>query len=187
LLAYNCTSGDIHYSFCHADALGTTTSTATYYADDGAEDQNSTNLSYKVVTTANCSYYTPYVGPWIAKPHTDTSAVTPSFEGLRVDSATVIQDDEVWGEWSYQGTSGYSLAVVVTDRMTPLGTAANQASSKTYADWTGSPTDTDSGDSTFKLALASAITPAEVGHIMGRVVAGEPNLTAYYDPQIRLA
>jgi hypothetical protein len=183
---FNCSAGDTHYGYYHGDDFGSTTAVVTYYADDGAVDQNSINISYKVVTTAYCRFETPYVGPWIAKPHTGTSTVTPSFEGLRVDSATVIQDDEVWGEWSYQGTSGFTLASFVNDRMTPLGTAANQTSAKTYADWTGSPTDTDANDSVFKLAPA-AITPAEVGHIMGRVVVGEPELTIYYDPQIRVA
>jgi hypothetical protein len=185
--AYNCSAGDTHYAFFHRNPFGQTNAVVTYYCDDGATDQNNTNISYSVVTSATCSYYTPYEGPWIAKPHTGTAAVTPSFEGLRVNSTTVIQDDEVWGEWSYQGTSGSTQASFVSDRMTPLGTAANQTSSKTYADWTGSPTDTDSGDSVFKLAPASAITPAEVGHIMGRVVVGEPSMTIYYDPQIRVA
>jgi hypothetical protein len=183
---FNCSSGDTNYSFFHGNGLGSTTAVVDYYADDGATDQNNTRISYKVTTTAGASIWTPYVGPWIAKPHIGTSAVTPSFEGLRVNSATVIQNDEVWGEWSFQGTSGSTRASFVNDAMIPLGSAADQDSSKTYADWTGSPTDTDSGDSVFKLAAGSAITPAEVGHIMGRVVVGEPSLTVYYDPQIRL-
>jgi hypothetical protein len=181
--AYSCASGDTHYDFYYGDAFGETTVSSAIYATAGAQSGGA-NVSYKVVTTANCSYYTPYVGPWIAKPHTGTTAVTPSFEILRDGSATAYQDDEVWGEWSYQGTSGSTQASFVNDRMTPLGTPANQDTGALAAgDWTGENATAWFG----KLAPASTITPAEVGHIYGRVVVGEPSTTLYYDPQIRLA
>lgn len=181
---YNCSSGDEHYSYFHGDAFGETVAHPTIYATAGAQT-NSVGVSYKVVTRAsNCSFYTPYVGPWIAKPHTGTSAVTPSFEVLRDGSATAYQDDEIWGEWSYQGTSGSTQASFTNDRMTPLGTPANQATGDLAAgDWTGENATAWFG----KLAPASSITPAESGFIYGRVVVGAPALTLYYDPQIRLA
>lgn len=180
--AFNCNSGDAHYSYYHGDAFGETTVVATPYL---SATSGGSNVSYKVVTRAsNCSFFTPYVGPWIAKPHTGTSAVTPSFEILRDGSSTAYQDDEVWGEWSYQGTSGSTRATIVSDRMTPLGTPANQATGALGAsDWTGENATAWFG----KLAPASTITPAEAGHIMGRVVVGEPGITLYYDPTVRIA
>lgn len=184
--AINCSSGDTHYEFYHGDAFGETTAVVTYYADDGAQYDGTNRCSWKIVTRANnCSFYTPYVSPWIDVYHSGTSSITPYLEGLRVDSTTVIQDDEVWGEFSFQATSGSVLATFKNDRMALLGTAADQTSSLTYANWTGSPTDTDSGDSVFKLAAPSATTPAEIGHIRARVCVGEPGLTVYVDPQIR--
>jgi hypothetical protein len=181
--AYNCNAGDVNYDFYHGDAFGSTTVSATIYATAGAQTA-ATGVSYKVITTANCSFYTPYVGPWIAKPQTSVgSAVTPSFEILRDGSATAYQDDEVWGEWSYQGTTGYPLAVFVNDRMAVLGTAANQATGALAAgDWTG-----ENATAWFGKLSPGAITPAEVGFIYGRVVVGEPSTTVYYDPQIRVA
>ncbi len=186
---YDCNSGDNHYGFYHSDAFGTTVSVGSgeagaIYATAGATTAG-TNVSYKVVTRANnCSYYTPYVGPWIAKPHTGTTAITPSFEILRDGSATAYQDDEVWGEWQYKGTSGSVLLTTVSDRMALLGTPANQTTGALAAgDWTGENATAWFG----KLAPASTITPAESGYIYGRVVVGEPDITLYYDPQIRIA
>jgi hypothetical protein len=181
---YDCNSGDTHCAFFHSDAFGTTIQDAGIYATAGAQSGGS-NVSYKIVTRAsNCSYYTPYVGPWIAKYHTGTSAVTPSFEVLRDGSATAYQDDEVWGEWQYKGTSGAVTLTTVSDRMALLGTPADQTTGALAAgDWTGENATAWFG----KLHTASTITPAEVGHIYGRVVVGEPSLTIYYDPQIRLA
>jgi len=181
---YDCHAGDTHCAFFHGDPFGTTIEETNIYATAGAQSGGS-NVSYKIVTRPElCSYYTPYVGPWIAKYHTGTSAVTPSFEVLRDGSATAYQDDEVWGEWQYKGTAGEVTLTTVSDRMALLGTPANQATGDLDASgWTGENATAWFG----KLHTASTITPAEVGHIYGRVVVGEPDITVYYDPTIRLA
>lgn len=185
LLLYNCHSGDVHYHFGHYNPMGRTEAVTTYYADDGVTYDGTNRYSWKIVTTANCSIYTPYVSRWFATYHDGTSGITPWIEGLRVDSTTIIQNDEVAGEFSFQATSGFPISTFKDDLMTLLGSPANQTSSKTYADWTGSPTDTDSADSTFALASPSSTTPAEIGLLMGRVIVGEPSLTVYIDPQVR--
>jgi hypothetical protein len=186
---FNSSSGDTHYNFAHYDAFGSTEAVATYYADDTEPTGN--NVSWKITTTANALFHTPYVSPWFDRFNDNTStAITPAIEGLRVDSTTVIQNDEVWAEFSYQGTSGYPQAVFVNGRMALLGSPANCTSSKAYSDWTGSPTDTDSADSTFKLVAGTpssptSFTPAEIGDLSARIVVGEPSLTIYIDPVIR--
>jgi hypothetical protein len=179
---YNCSSGDEHYHLAHYNEFGTTIVETGIYASDGAEYNTSgTKYSWKIVTSADCTYYTPYTSPWIHQHHEGTSAITPSLEGFRDGSTTVIQNDEVWGEFSYQGTSGFPLGIIVNDRMALLGSAANQTSSKTYADWqTGT-----SADSAFKLATTANITPQEIGNLSARVCVGEPSITVYVDPQIR--
>ncbi len=177
---YNCASGDQHYHIGHYNALGQTTVDTGIYANDHIAD---TALSWKVVTTANCSFYDPYESPWLSVYNAGTSAITPYLECVRSGSSTAFQNDEVWSEWSYQGTSGYPQAtLVLSDRMTPLGTPADQtASSKGASDWTG-----ENATSWFgKLGPAASITPAEVGHIRARVCIGEPSTTVYVDPQIR--
>ena len=183
--AIDCASGDTHYSLYHGDAFGETTAVADYYYTSGGASINS-GFSWKIVTTANCSFYNPYVSPWFSKAHTGTSAVTLSIEGLRL-STTVIQDDEVWGEWSYKSTSGQSIATLSNDRQDvgarANGTAgADQTSGVTHTAWTNG----TASHSAFKLASAS-VTPAEIGVIRGRVAVGEPSLTVYIDPQVRVA
>jgi hypothetical protein len=177
---YNCSSGDQHYHIGHYNSLGQTSVDTGIYANDHIAD---TALSWKIVTTANSSFYEPYESPWLTAYHTGTSAITPYLECVRSGSATAFQNDEVWSDWSYQGTSGFPQAVfVLSDRMTPLGSPADQTgSSKGASDWTG-----ENATSWFgKLGPAASFTPAEVGHIRARVCVGEPSTTVYIDPTIR--
>jgi hypothetical protein len=186
LEAFNCYAGDVHYGYFHQNAYGKTEVVVDYVANDGAQTAG-VAVSYKITTTAAASFYWPYVGPWIAskEPNTGASRIA-SIEGLLVNDAVVLQDDEVWGEFSYQGVSGVPQSAIINDRMELLGTPADQTSSKTYSDWTGSPTATDSGDSTFKVASAS-FTPQEKGFVAARVILGKPSTTIRFDPQVRAA
>jgi hypothetical protein len=166
----------------HADAFGETTVSNTIYANDGAAYDGTNKCSWKIVTTANCSYYYPYVSPWIDCYHSGTGAITPYLEILRSGSTIKYQDDEVWGEFSYQGTSGSTKATIVSDRMTLLGTAADQtASSLDASGWTGE----DATNNAFMKLESGSITPAEIGHLRARVCVGEPSITVYVDPTIR--
>ena len=180
--AYNCDAGDNHYAFYHGDAFGETTVSTSVYANTGAAYDGTNKCSWKIVTTANCNYYYPYVSPWMDVYHSGTSAISPYLEILRSGSTTKYQDDEVWGEFSYQGTSGSTKATIVNDRMTPLGTAADQtASSLGASDWTGE----DATNNAYMKLEAGSITPAEIGHLRARVCVGEPSITVYVDPTIR--
>jgi hypothetical protein len=180
---YNCASGDTHYHIAHYNAFGSTTVDTGIYSNDGASpDNGATRTTWKVSGTANASYYTPYLSPWIDRYHGGTSAITPYLECLRDNSSgAVYTDDQVWSEWSYQGTSGYTLSTIVSDRMALAGTPADQtASGKTASDWTG-----ETGTpGLFKLQPTSTITPAEIGHLRARVCVGG-EYTVYVDPQIR--
>jgi hypothetical protein len=181
---YNCMGGDTHYGFEHYNYSGQTVVDVGIYANDGAEyDTGGNKYSWKITTTANCSIYAPYVSPYVIIYNEGVSSVTPYLECMRDNSSgAVYQNDEVWAEFSYQGTAGYPLGVFVSDRMTLLGTPADQtASSKTASDWTG-----ETGTpGFFKIGPASSITPSEIGPLSARVCVGEPSITVYVDPQIR--
>lgn len=181
---YNCASDDTHYQLAHYTALGETTVSAAIYANDGAEyNSAAAKYSWKITTTAKASTYIPYESPWIHTHNETLTAITPSLEILRDGSATAYQDDEVWGEFSYQGTAGFPMAVLVNDRMTLLGTPANQATGALSASgWTGENATAWFG----KLAPNASITPAEIGPLSARVCVGEPSITVYVDPQIRV-
>jgi hypothetical protein len=134
-----------------------------------------------VASSANANFYSPYVTPWIPVYHDGTSAITPALEILRDGSATAYQDDEVWAEFSYQGTASSTRSTIVSDRMALLGTAANQGTGALAAgDWTG-----EGGTAWFGKLEPASITPAEIGHLSARVCVGEPSITVYVDPQVR--
>lgn len=186
---YNCASGDKHSVFEYHDSFGslvtidTTDATPIYCSTNGAKFDGTNGFSWKIVTTGNCSYYTPFVTPWFGKYHDGTSAITPRIECMRDNSSGAVwQDDEVWGEFSYQGATGYPIASFVNDRKALTAGAVDQDSSSLGAsDWvgeTGTP-------GFFKLNPSSTITPAEIGHLMGRVCVGEPSITVYVDPTVR--
>lgn len=179
---FDCAAGDEHYHLQYHDAFGSLTTDTAIYANDGAQYDGTNYCSWKIVTTANCSFYTPFVSPWFDVYHSGTSAVTPSIEILRDGSATAYQNDEVWGEWAYKGTTGSTQTTLVNDRKALTAAAANQDAGVGTSGWTGENATAWSG----KLAGAS-ITPAEIGHIRGRVLVGEPSITVYVDPQTRLA
>lgn len=179
---FDCAAGDEHYHIRYDDAFGTLTVDTGIYANDGAQYDGTNRCSWKIVTSSLCSYYYPFVTPWFDAYHSGTSAVTPSIEILRDGSTTAYQDDEVWGEWSYKGTTGSVQTTMVNDRKALLAAAANQAAGVGTTGWTGENASAWSG----KLVGAS-ITPAEIGHIRGRICVGEPSITVYADPQTRLA
>lgn len=180
----NCSSADQHYHFAHYNPYGQTVVDAGIYVADGAEyNASGSKYSWKITTTGECSFYRPYVSPWVNKHNETTTEITPWLECMRDNSSgAVFQNDEVWAEFSYQGTTGFPLGVFVNDRMALLGTAADQtASTKTASDWTG-----ETGTpGFFKIGPAAGITPAEIGPLSARVVVGEPSITVYVDPQIR--
>lgn len=175
----DCASGDTHGLFVYANPMGSVVSDTGIYLTAGAAAQ-----SWKIVTTANCSYYTPFETPWFGYYNTVTTAITPYVEILRDGSATAYQDDEVWIDVLAKVTASSTQSSLATDRMTLLGTPANQAAGAGLGSWTGETT-TGAPDAWSGKCAVASLTPAEVGHIQARIVVGEPSITVYADPQIR--
>jgi len=181
---FNCSSGDEHWHFGHYDPLGSTVASSTIYATDGAKYDGTNGVSLKIETTGNCSYFTPYVSPWIDKYNAGGVEITPRLECFRDGSTTIYDNTQVWSELSYQGTSGSTKATIVSNRAAPLasGVTTGRASTLTHASWeTGT-----SADVAFKLDHG-AITPAEIGHLRMRICVGATEVTdLYVDGKIRL-
>jgi hypothetical protein len=175
LYLFDCAVGDTHGFFGYYNPMGSIiTDTGIYFTSGAAA------ASWKIVTTADCSYYTPFETPWFGYYNTVTTAITPYVEILRDGSTTAYQDDEVWLDVMAKTNTGSTQSALTTDRMTLLGTPANHAAGAGLGSWTGESGTAWSG----KLAVAS-LTPAEVGHIQARIVVGEPSITVYADPQVR--
>ena len=183
---FDCAAGDVHYGFAHENGFGQTLlSTAKYNNTDGATPDGSTKYSWAITTKSSASAECPYRSPWISYFNEAVgSGLTPSLEVMRIDSATVYDDDELYSQWMYKGTSSTAQGVFAHDEAAPNATPAAQATGDLDAtDWVG---ESGSTDAFMKLSPGS-ITPQEVGYIRGRVVFAVPSKTVYLDPQIRIA
>jgi hypothetical protein len=174
--AYDCSDGDTHLEFAYANALGTLTTDRAIYFTSGAAA-----MSWKIVTTANAGFYSPFRAPWINLYHTGTSTVTPYLEILRDGSSTAYQDNQVWAEVSAKTFTPDVRGEFVSDRMTVLGTPANQAAGAGTGSWTGEGGTAWSG----KIDSGASLTPANIGYLRARPVVGAASITVYVDPQIR--
>lgn len=173
---FDCAVGDVHGVHGYADAFGQVfTNTSITYTGSPA------GQSWKIDTTANCSFATPFVTPPIPAYHVGTSAITPRLEILRDGSTTPFDNDEVWAEFMAKVTAGTSLATLYQDRMAIGGTPAAQAAGAGLGAWTGESGTAWSG----KIDSGSALTPAEAGDISAVVCVGLPSATVYVDPFIR--
>lgn len=175
---YNCDSTDTNYRLWIEDYSGSIVSETTIIRTDGATD-GTTPISWKMTTSANAN---EYVAPLISDPISVWNDTTGSAKTITVeiihDSVTALNDDEVWLEVTYLGTSGYPLGSVITDhRADILATPAAQTSSSET--WT-----TTGLTNPNKQKLSVSITPQEKGLITARVFLGKPSYTIYVDPKI---
>jgi hypothetical protein len=176
----NSDSADTNYRMQRTSYEGTVSSETTIVRTGGASD-GTTALSHKFVTTANSRFLFPLVGPEIVQWNTSTgSSKTVTVEFVH-DSVTNLQDDEIWLEVEYLGTSGFPLALLTSDRMTDiLSTPADQTDSS--ATWT---TTGLTNPNTQKLVVT--FTPQEIGLIRARVVLAKESYTVYVDPLLTVA
>ena len=175
---YNCDNADTNYRLWIEDYAGSIVSETTIVRTGGATD-GTTPISWKLTTSANAN---EYVAPLISDPISVWNETTGSAKTITVeivhDSVTALDDDEVWVEVTYLGTSGYPLGSVITDHRTNiLATPAAQTSSSET--WT-----TTGLTNPNKQRLSVSITPQEKGFITARVFVGKPSYTIYVDPEI---
>lgn len=175
---FDCNNGNVHTYFAYHDSFGSCVSDTGIYYTTGSSGQ-----SWRITTNpTNCSYYTPFQSPFVDLYHTGTSSITPYFEILRSGSLIPFQDDEIWAEFFVKTTANSVQSSIYTDRMALLGVAANQASGAGNTAWTGELANSWSG----KIDTSSSVIPTAPGAIRGRITVGEPNITVYVDPQIRI-
>ena len=134
-----------------------------------------TPYSWKIVTTANCTFSMPFecppVGIWV---DTVGTSVTATVEGI---AATLPQNSECWLDVEYLANGASPQASFVNNGMQDLlATPAAQPTST--AVWSGS-------TAAFKLAVT--FTAAQAGWIYARVKVARPSATIYIDPKVTLS
>jgi hypothetical protein len=168
-------SGGTNYKHGRIRYAGTQTEETTIVRTGGASD-GTTTISWKIVTTANCNQYMPYESlPIAIWNDTVGSAVTATVQGIWGGGA-VPNNDDIWGEVEYLGSSGSPLASFVNNGKAD-SLASNAGLSAGSGTW---------GGSTTKFQLAVTFTPQQKGWLFFRVKAAKASSTFYIDPKIVL-
>lgn len=172
----NCDSGATGYRNEIYDYSGTLTVETTIIRTAGASDGVQA-VSWKIVTTANCSRVFPFRSWPIPLWNTATGgAKTATVE--MVNDGTTLKDSEAALEVAYLGSSSYPLASRVTTAAADLLNAGSNIATSTEA-WT-----TTGLSSPVKQKMAAAFTPNMVGLVRGTIVISKASQTLYADYKI---
>ena len=172
----NCDSGATGYRNEIYDYSGTLTVETTIIRTAGASDGVQA-VSWKIVTTANCSRVFPFRSFPIPLWNTATGgAKTATVE--MVNDGTTLKDSEAALEVSYLGSSSYPLASMVTTAAADLLNAGANIATSTET-WT-----TTGLSSPVKQKMAAAFTPNMVGQVRGTIVISKASQTLYADYKI---
>lgn len=169
----NCDSGATNYNFHDQDYQGTITdeSVIVYLAD----------ISRKMVSSANVSYFSPLVLDDIVVYNTIIGGARTANIQIVSDGVT-FNNDEIWAEVECLGNASYPLGVITRDRISDpvFGTPAAQTSS--VVPWT-----TTGLASPIKQVLEVSFTPQIEGIVKIRVMLAKASTTVYVDPKVALS
>lgn len=174
---YNCDNADTNYRLWIEDYAGTIRDETTVVKSGGASD-GTTSLAWKLTTDGNAN---EAVSPLVTDPipvWIDSTGASKTVEVDFIhDSVTNLQNDEVWMEVEYLGTSGYPLSSKATcKRATALTSPADHTASS--ATWT-----TTGLTNPNEQKLSVSFTPQEKGVAFIRIFLAKPSQTIYVDPK----
>jgi len=178
---HNCDSGDTNYRLWVEDFGGSVVQSTTIYNNAGASD-GTTPISWKMVSNSSarfpCALRTPEIVKWN---ETTTGTLTASVEVV-FDGATDLDNDEIWLEVEYLGTSGRPLSLFADDAAADIfATTAAQANGS--ATWTGTGGFTNEN----KHTLSVSFDPKEKGYIHAVVCLAKASTTVYVDPLLTVS
>jgi hypothetical protein len=171
-----CDSGAVNYRSERYWYQGTQTVETTIVRTGGATD-GTTPISWKLVTTANSKWISPFESQPISIWNDTTgSAITVTIYGIWGGGA-VPNTDDIWIEAEYLGSSA-----------TPLGSFINSTKANNLATGSALTSDTSTwGGSTTKFKMSVTFTPQMKGPINIVVKAAKVSTTFYIDPKPEIA
>lgn len=172
---HSCDSGDTTYNIIEDSYEGTVIDETTIVKTSGASD-GTTSQSLKMTSNANAvEFVQPLVSPPITAWTEKTASTTYSIE-IIIDSATDLDDDEIWMEFEYPGAD--AQGDLADDRAADLlATPAAQATSTALWTTTGM-----SNPNMQKLSVT--VTPGKIGPVTARVYLAKPSTTVYVNQLI---
>lgn len=177
----NCDSADTNYRYQKNTYSGDITQDAAVYRSGGASD-GTTPISRKMVSSAACKYHAPLVLVDLVVWNESTgSGLTATVE--IVNDGTTFENDEMWIEVEYLGTSGNPLGLFVTSRIADILTSpgAYTGSSETWEGTGGF------GAAVKQYITSPSFTPQEKGPIRVRVMLAAASKTVYVCPKVTIA
>lgn len=177
----NVSSTDTNYDLKQETQFGSINHETTLVRTGGASD-GTTTISWNMTSNADAEWNhqtldSPEIVRWN---ETTGSSITVTVEILH-DSLTNLQDDEIWLEVQYLGTSGFPLSVFVNDAAASyVATPADQATSTET--WT-----TTGMSNPNEQKLSVSFTPQEKGFIHAVVKLAKASYTVYVDPLLTVS
>lgn len=158
--------------FYYGDQTVETTIVRTGGASDGT-----TPIAWKLVTTANSKWATPFDAMPISVWNTVTgSAITLTVEGIWGGGA-VPNNDDIWIDVAYPGDATFPTASFATSTKAS-GLATNSALASSSETW---------GGSTTKFKMTATFTPRIVGPLTVYIKAAAASSTFYVCPKVTIA
>ena len=166
----------------YVDYFGTITSDTTNYRNSGATVEG-TNVSWKMVSTANCYPQAALQTPWMYGAISATGSKTFTTYITQDGGAGDLNDNDVWLEVEYLGTASGAKSALGSDRCSISGfySAAAAQTDDATSTWAGTIT------ATYMQSLAVTATVNETGLYRARVVLGKASTTIYVDPLVTVS
>jgi hypothetical protein len=163
------------YGFIEDSYQGRVSDETTIVRTGGASD-GTTPFSFKMASSANCGVALSLKAPIINAWNSLTSEIAVTVHGI-IDSATNLQDDEVWMEVEYPASATSGLGEVISSRKLAIVESVSDlaSSTETWAD--GSMTNPN------KFKMTATFIPAQAGPIAVRVCIGRASQTIYICPK----
>lgn len=172
----NCDSGSAGYRNEWHSPEGDITTETTFTLSGGATDGIQA-VSHKCVSSSIASIVAPLEGPVLGVWNTLTTGSHTA--AVQIESTGTLNNDDIWLEIDYLGSSSHPLGTVADDSIaTAITSDAAQTSSS--ATWAGSL------GSAVKQQLEVAFSPAMVGMVQGRIKLAKPSTTVYVDPVLAI-
>lgn len=172
----HCSSANVSYDFFEQSYEGSCQDETTIVRTGGASD-GTTGISCKMISSSGCIdnmfalESIPITG-WTSS----TTEKTFTIEFVH-DSATALQNDEIWMELEYPADSSSGLGAIAKSKCAILGSPADTTDSSET--WTTTGLD---NPNTRKLSVT--VTPGKAGPITARVYLAKASTTVYIDPMI---
>lgn len=179
---HNCDSGDTHIRFFEADYSGSIIQSTSIYVTAGpTEDNGSTHFAWKLTASANASVTWPLKSPKLSCHFAAAdvgSSKTVTME-IAIDSATTLNDDDVWISIRSLNTSGAPLGTQTTDfKASVIAAATEQSAGAGTGSWTG----LGGGAKSYK--VNASFTPQEPGDYEVRVFLAKASAVIYVNPAV---